>query len=117
MAEASYPQIQDAVPLDERVHGVDRRGGLRALVALVRVFFFLTAVLANKGTVLVELSVPTLPVVHQAVVALVAAHRPVGRCPAALQWFVVLCVTTKGKKAGWIRTSFMRWLALQWSET
>lgn len=86
----------EPLSLDERVHGVDGRRGLRALVAFVRVFFFLAAVLANEGAVLIELSVPALPVVHQAVVALVAAHCPVGRCPAPLQRLVVLCVTTKG---------------------
>ncbi len=84
--------------LDKRVHGVDGRRGLRALVAFVRVFFFLAAVLADEGAVLVELSVPALPVVHQAVVALVTAHCPVGRRPAPLQRLVVLGVTMKGRK-------------------
>ena len=50
--------------LDKRVHGVDGRRGLRALVAFVRVFLFLAAVLADEGAVLIELSVPALPVVH-----------------------------------------------------
>ena len=85
-----------APPLDKRVHGVDGRRCLWALVAFVRVFLFLAAVLADEGAVLVELSVPALPVVHQAVVALVTAHRPVGRRPAALQRLVVLCVTRRG---------------------
>lgn len=85
-------------PLDKRVHGVDGRRGLRALVAFVRVFLFLAAVLADEGAVLIELSIPALPVVHQAVVALVAPHRAVGRRPAALQRLVVLCVTVKVRK-------------------
>lgn len=90
---------QARVPsLDKRVHGVDGRWGLRALVAFVRVFLFLAAVLADEGAVFIELSVPALPVVHQAVVALVTAHRPIGRRPAALQRLVVLRVTIEGRK-------------------
>lgn len=84
--------------LDKRVHGVDGRRGLRTLVAFVRVFLFLAAVLADEGAVFIELSVPALPVVHQAVIALVTAHRPVGRRPAALQRLVVLRVTIEGRK-------------------
>lgn len=65
----------------------------------MRVFLLLAAVLADERAVLVELSVPALPVVHQAVVALVTPHRPIGRRPAALQRLVVLCVTIKkGRK-------------------
>lgn len=91
-----------APPLDERVHGVDGRRGLGALVAFVRVFLFLAAVLADEGAVFVELSVPALPVVHQAVVALVAPHRAIGRRPAALQRLVVLRVTRpSGIKVRW----------------
>lgn len=85
---------QARVPsLDKRVHGVDGRRGLRTLIAFVRVFLFLAAVLADEGAVFVELSVPALPVVYQAVVALVAAHCPIGRRPAALQRLVVLRIT------------------------
>lgn len=64
----------------------------------MRVFLFLATVLADEGAVFIKLSVPALPVVHQAVVALVTAHRPVGRRPAALQRLVVLSVTLKGRK-------------------
>lgn len=88
--------------LDERVHGVDGRRGLRALVAFVRVFLFLAAVLADEGAIFVELSIPALPVVHQAVVALIAPHRAIGRRPAPLQRLVVLRVTrASGIKVRW----------------
>jgi len=93
--------------LDEGVHGVDGRRGLRTLVPFVCVFLFLAAVLADEGSVLVELSVPALPVVHQAVVALVAAHRPVGRRPAALQRLVVLRVAAKEMEGRLLRRSFV----------
>lgn len=83
--------------LDKRVHGVDGRRGLRTLIAFVRVFLFLAAVLADEGAVFVELSVPALPVVYQAVIALVAAHCPIGRRPAALQRLVVLRVTVQDR--------------------
>lgn len=96
MAAATVTARPGVPALDKRVHGIDGRRGLRALVAFVRVFLFLAAVLADEGAVLVELSVPALPVVHQAVVALVAPHRPVGRSPAALQRLVVLRVTVEG---------------------
>lgn len=66
----------------------------------MRVFLFLAAVLADEGAVLIELSVPALPVVHQAVVTFVAPHRAVGRCPAAFQWLVVFCVTIKKDRKG-----------------
>lgn len=82
-----------APALDERVHGVDGRRRLRAFVAFVRVPLFLAAVLADEGAVFVELSVPALPVVHQAVVALISADRPVGRRPTPLERLVVLHVT------------------------
>lgn len=96
MAAATVTARPGGPALDKRVHGIDGRRGLRALVAFVRVFLFLAAVLADEGAVLVELSVPALPVVHQAVVALVAPHRPVGRSTAALERLVVLCVTAEG---------------------
>lgn len=114
---------QARVPsLDKRVHGVDRRWGLRALVAFVRVFLFLAAVLADEGAVFIELSVPALPVVHQAVVALVTAHCPIGRRPAALQRLVVLRVTIEGRKKVGRKIIEKIVLAvcqslLQWSET
>lgn len=93
------PDLTSPPPsLDKRVHGVDRRRRLRALVALVRVLLLLAAVLADEGSVLVELSVPALPVVHQAVVALVTPDRPVGGGPAAFQRLVVLRVTVGGLK-------------------
>lgn len=60
------------------------------------VFLLLAAVLTDEGPVLIELSIPALPVVHQAVITLVTAHCPVGRRPAAFQWLVVLCVTIRG---------------------
>lgn len=82
----------------------------------MRVFLFLAAVLADEGAVLVELPVPALPVVHQAVVALVTAHRPVGRRPAALQRLVVLCVTVERFNGRILRKQVMQ-LVPQWSET
>lgn len=57
------------------------------------VFLLLAAVLTNEGAILIKLAIPSLPVVHQAVVTLITAHRAIGRCPAALQRLVVLCVT------------------------
>lgn len=59
----------------------------------MRVPLFLAAVLADEGAIFVELSIPALPVVHQAVVTLVAADRPIGRCPTPLERLVVLHVT------------------------
>ena len=51
--------------LHERVHGIiDRRGSLRALVALAGVPLPLSAILSNKRAVLVELSVSSIPVVN-----------------------------------------------------
>lgn len=65
------------------------------------VFLLLAAVLTDEGPVLIELSIPALPVVHQAVITLVTAHRSIGRRPATLQWLVVLCVTVRGGEDWW----------------
>lgn len=59
----------------------------------MRVFLLLAAVLADEGSILVELAIPSLAVVHQAVITVVPLHRSVGRRPAALQRLVVLRVT------------------------
>lgn len=88
----------------------------------MRVFLFLATVLADEGAVFIKLSVPTLPVVHQAVVALITAHCPVGRRPATLQWLVVLRVTVKGRKKAERKVVEKRVLAVcqtisQWSKT
>lgn len=58
-----------AAALRQGVDGVDRRRGLRALVAFRLVLVLLHGVLADEGAVLVELSVPAFTVIHQAVVA------------------------------------------------
>lgn len=77
-----------AAPLRQRVDGVDWRGGLGALVPLRLVLVLLHRVLADEGTVLVELAVAAFAVVHEAVVALL--HVAVQRSLAALQRLVVL---------------------------
>lgn len=59
------------------------------------VFLLLAAVLTNEGPILIELSIPALPVINQAVITLITAHRPIGRRPATLQRLVVLCVTVR----------------------
>lgn len=84
-----------ATALRQRVNGVDRGGGLRALVALRLVFVFLHRVLADEGAVLVELSIATLPVVHQTVVALL--HVSIQRRLAALKRLVVLIAAVVDK--------------------
>lgn len=85
----------EATALCQRVDGVDRGGGLRALVALRLVLVFLHCVLADEGAVLVELSVATLPIVHQTVVALL--HISIQRRLAALQRLVVLIAAAEDK--------------------
>lgn len=89
------PPFGDAATLRQRVDGVDRRGGLRALVALRLVLVFLHRVLADEGAILVKLSITTLAVVHQAVVALL--HVGVQRCLAALKRLVVLVAAAEDK--------------------
>lgn len=84
-----------ATALCQRVNGIDRGGGLRALVALRLVFVFLHRVLADEWAVLVELSIATLPVVHQTVVALL--HVSIQRRLAALQRLVVLITAVEDK--------------------
>lgn len=77
-------------PLGQRIDGVDRRRGLRALVALRLLLVLLDCVLADEGAVLVELALPALAVVHQAVVALLLLDGAVQGRLAALQGLVVL---------------------------
>lgn len=90
--------------LRQGVDGVDRRGGLRALVALCLVLVLLHRVLADERAVLVELAVAAFAVVHQAVVAFL--HVALQRCLAALQRLVVfvaaakMCEKGKGVKNG-----------------
>lgn len=77
-----------AAALRQRVDGVDRRRGLRALIALRFVLVLLHRVLADERAVLIELAVAAFAVVHQAVVALL--HVAVQRRLAALEGLVVL---------------------------
>lgn len=83
------------------------------------VFLFLAAVLANEGAILIELSIPTLPVIYKAVITLITAHRSIGWCTAALQWLVVLCVTAAGGNGSEKITNAgcFLYFFLQWSET
>lgn len=68
-----------------------------ALVALGRVpASALSAILADKRAVLVELPVPALAVVHQTIVAVVSLDGPVGR-RAAPFWRLVVLVVTEGE--------------------
>ena len=85
-------------PLGQRIDGVDWRRGLRALVALRLLLVLLDRVLADEGAVLVELALPALAVVHQAVVALLLLDGAVQGRLAALQGLVVL-VTARGETA------------------
>lgn len=64
------PPIGEATALRQRVDGVDRRGGFRALITLRLILVFLHGVLANEGAILIKLSLAALTVVHQAVVTL-----------------------------------------------
>lgn len=82
-----------ATALRQRVDGVYRRGGLRALVALRFVLVLLHRVLANERAVLVELAIAAFAIVNETVIAFL--HVAVQRSLAALQRLVVLIAAAK----------------------
>lgn len=82
--------------LRQRVDGIDRRGGLRALIALRLVLVLLHRVLADERAVLVELAIATFAVIHQTVITFL--HVAVQRRLAALQGLVVLIAAAEANE-------------------